>query len=143
MINAKDVITMLVPFPNINSGLAAKAHMYICWHSDDPHYRFVKCQSLKPYMIGNPMFRHYIDEPADLTRNPFNHPSRIDCDKSFVTGSVVYDDELKTSSRPDVCDELYGRILDELFSDGYTDNIINEYELVSLNRLIRWQISDS
>lgn len=137
LINTKDVITMLVPYPNISSKLAVKPHMYICWHSKNPDFKFVKCQSLKPDMIGNPKFTHYIDEPADSTRNPFRHTSRIDCDKSFATTSVAYNDALKTTSRPDVCEDLFKDVLRELFCDGYQEHAINESELVAINRLIQ------
>lgn len=137
LINTKDVITMLMPYPNISSDLAVKPHMYICWHSNTPNYKFVKCQSLKPSMIGDPKFVHYVDEPADITRNPFKRTSRIDCDKSFATISVTYDDRLRTTLRPDVCEDLFTSILEKLYCDGYSEPAIDEAELITLNRYIQ------
>ena len=100
MIKEKDVIRMKVPFPNIDSQLAAKAHMYICRQSSSPNYGFVKVQTLKPQMINSRILLHYVDEQADLSRNPFNHTSRIDCDKLFVSSSVEYHDALKNFFSP-------------------------------------------
>ena len=119
MISEKDVIRMKVPFPDINADLAVKSHMYICRCDSAPDYGFVKCQSFKPSMIGNVNMTHYICEPADSTRNPFEHESLIDCDKFFVTKSVTYDDGLKTTIRPDICSELFIIVVSELEQDGY------------------------
>lgn len=115
LIREKDVIRMKVPFPTISAGLAVQAHMYICGHDSAPDYGFMKCQTLKPQMLGSAKFRHYIDEPADISRNPFSRTSRIDCDKFFVTESVRYGDGLKTTSRPDVCQDLYDGFHDIYF----------------------------
>lgn len=136
LIKEKDVIRMKVPFPNINAGLALQAHMYICGKEEMPKYGFIKCQTLKPQMLGSRVIRHYVDEPADLNRNPFSRTSRIDCDKFFVTTSVRYDEKLKTTSRSDVCDALYDNVKNELAADGYITILVNEDELVTLNALI-------
>ena len=127
---------MKVPFPNIHAGLAVQAHMYICGHDLAPDYGYVKCQTLKPPMLGSDIITHYIDEPADISRNPFSRTSRIDCDKFFVTSSVHYDDGLKTTVRPDICQELYDDVIGELGADGYQTIAVNEDDLVSLNYLI-------
>lgn len=136
MIKEKDVIRMKVPFPSISAGLALQAHMYICGKDTAPDYGFIKCQTLKPQMLGSNVIAHFVDEPANITRNPFGRTSRIDCDKFFVTSSVRYDDGLKTTSRPDVCQELYDDVRCELETDGYMTVPINEDELVTLNYLI-------
>ena len=136
LIKEKDVIRMKVPFPNISAGLALQAHMYICGKEDLPRYGFIKCQTLKPQMLGSGTFKHYIDEPADPARNPFSRTSRIDCDKFFETTSVEYDEKLKTTSRPDVCDELYDCVKRELVMDGYMTIWVNKNKLISLNALI-------
>ena len=54
-----------------------------------------------------------------------------------LTTSVEYDEKLKTTSRPDVCDELYVRVKRELAADGYKTVFVNEDELVLLNALIK------
>lgn len=138
MINSQDVITMLVPFPNISSKLAKSSHMYICKDSSHPHYSFIKCQTLKPKMLIHSPIRHYVDEIPDLSRNPFISDTRIDCDKLFRTDSVTYEDCLKTSIRPDVCDDLYVDVINELMEDGYLDIPINEHDLVYLNWYIHY-----
>lgn len=133
MIEEKDVIRMKVPYPNIDAGLALQAHMYICRRSQGFNYGFVKCQTLKPYMLRSNVMSHYIDEPADITRNPFRRAFRIDCDKLFTTSSVCYDDDMKTDLRHDVCQDLYNAVVQELNAQGHRLIAINEDILVSLN----------
>ena len=58
------------------------------------------------------------------------------CDKLFLTTTVHYDDKLKTSSRPDVCDDLFNSVQIKLLKDGYSCININEIQLKILNRLI-------
>lgn len=135
MIKEQDVIRMKVPFPNISSKLAMNAHMYICGKDTAPHYGFIKCQTLKPYML-NKIIIHYVDEAADATRNPFSRTSRIDCDKLFVSYAVHYDDRLKTTTRPDICGELYGKVKKTLTSHDYKTIAMDEEKLVELNALI-------
>ena len=136
MINAKDVVRMKVPYPSISDGMAVASHMYICHRRSDKDYEYIKCQTLKPYMFSkNPMV-HYYDEQPDISRNPFTRPTRIDCDKLFRTTTVHYNDELKTSNRPDVCEDLFRAVQEELLKAGYSDININEVELKNLNRLI-------
>lgn len=86
-------------------------------------------------LLGNQM-RHFYDEAADISRNPFQRTTRIDCDKLFVTNTVEYADGLKTISRSDVCSELFNDILKELNADGYINISVNEAALQSLNPLI-------
>lgn len=136
MINTKDVVRMKIPYPGIRDTLAVSSHMYICKTAKPPAYEYVKCQTLKPYMITKSVFKHYIDEPADISRNPFLRTTRIDCDKIFSTGAVKYDDGLKTTARPDVCQELYDDVVKEVDADGYTGIALNEDELVSINEKI-------
>ncbi len=128
---------MKIPYPTISDKLALSPHMYVCMDVDDNTYKFVKCQTLKPYMLYNNTISHYCDEQPDITRNPFKRTTRIDCDKLFKTNSVNYDDSLKTTSRPDISIELYNDILKELLADGYLEIGIDENELKMLNILIR------
>lgn len=137
MISERNVIRMKVPYPSISSDLAVQAHMYVCRTSTHPKYSFVKCQTLKPYMlVANPT-KHFIDEQPDSNRNPFSRTTRIDCDKLFSTEKVNYSDALLTTRRCDICQELYDNIITELETDGWTDvPINNEAELIRLNPLI-------
>lgn len=136
MINTRDVIRMKIPYPSISSKLAAAAHMYICKTNNNHKYEFIKCQTLKPYMLMGNQMQHYYDEFADISRNPFQKTTRIDCDKLFTTSTVKYDDALKTTARPDVCMDLYNAVIKELNADGYTSLNIDENILQSLNPLI-------
>lgn len=138
MIKERDVIRMKVPFPSVRDDLALQAHMYICRNESVPEYGFLKCQTVKPWMIGSDTIAHYVDEPADPSRNPFRHDSRIDCDKLFVTSGVKYEDGLKTDIRPDICQELYESVKAELDADGYLSIRIDESDLVRINPFINW-----
>ena len=120
----------------MSSGLANSAHMYICKECDNYRYEYVKCQTLKPYMLSNTVMKHYCDEQADINRNPFTHPTRIDCDKVFTTSLVKYDDLLKTTRKTFVCDELFQKVLCELSADGFTRERVDETELTLLNELV-------
>ena len=126
---------MRVPFPSISSELAVKSHMYICQYANGRQHSFVKCQTLKPYMLlaTSPM-KHYCDEQPNLSRNPFKNTTRIYCDKLFSSRAVKYDLSLLTSNRSDVCDDLFNKIIIELTADGYQNIQMNEQELVQLNR---------
>lgn len=137
MINPKDVIRMKIPYPNISDKLAVSAHMYICKNVKDNVYEYVKCQTLKPKMLTSKILKHFVDEEADILRNPFQKATRIDCDKLFVTDSVQYDNGLKTVTRPDVCQELYDTVMKELDEDGNEEIKLNEDELISLNSMIK------
>lgn len=136
MISEKDVVRMKVPYPSISDGLALSSHMYICKTVNSTIREFVKCQTLKPYMLTNNTMQHYCDEQPDITRNPFRRVTRIDCDKLFATSSVRYDLGLRTDSRTDVCQALYDVVVKELEEDGYTRVGVNETELMSINPLI-------
>jgi len=87
-------------------------------------------------MLIHNTIQHYCDEQPDIQRNPFNHVTRIDCDKLFSSNNVLYDLNLRTTSRVDICQELYDEITNELKKDGYQEIMMNENELTSLNPLI-------
>lgn len=127
---------MRIPYPNIDAKLAVNSHMYICKEVVGNVYKYIKCQTLKPKMLSSTLFKHFVDEDADISRNPFQRTTRIDCDKIFVTDSVQYDDRLKTTTRPDICQELYNTVIGELNADGYATIKMNEDELISINPMI-------
>lgn len=133
MINKKDVITIRLPYPSLESDLATEAHMYICISDIISNFRLVKCQTLKPYMIKNPEFVNFIDEASDISRNPFRHKSRIDCDKVFKTVSVTYSDSLKAVRN--VCDDLYNAVISKL-GDNYKIINVDENKLLQINSAI-------
>lgn len=127
---------MRIPYPGINSDLAVMSHMYICKKAEGSLYEYVKCQTLKPTMLTSKLLKHFVDETADTSRNPFQRATRIDCDKVFYTDSVRYDDRLKTTIRQDVCQELYDLVARELEADGYGVIGLDGDMLVSINPLI-------
>lgn len=136
MIKEKDVVRMKVPYPSVSDKLALSSHMYICKTVNGTLREFVKCQTLKPYMLINGTMKNYCDEQPDIKRNPFKRTTRIDCDKLFQTNTVKYDLGLRTDSRSDVCQSLYDEVVKELEKDGYNNITINETELKNLNPLI-------
>lgn len=127
---------MKVPFPDISSKLAVSPHMYICKDVECNTYRYIKCQTLKPKMLTSKLLRHFVDETPDISRNPFQRATRIDCDKVFMTASVRYGDGLKTDRRPDVCQELYDVVVREVEADGYDKIEMDEDGLTKINPLI-------
>lgn len=137
MIRKKDVIRMKIPFPDISSNLALKSDMYICRSSCGTKYEYVKCQTLKPFMLINSPIINYHDEEPDLSRNPFTKKTRIDCDKLFISSNVLYDDKLKTTARPDVSNEVFQSVEEKLMLNGYAKIQINEKEIKELNNLIK------
>lgn len=138
MISERNVIRMRIPFPTINDKLAAQSHMYICNKSLGRNHEFVKCQTLKPYMLQNNTMVHYWDEKPDITRNPFTKPTRIDCDKIFFTLQVIYERQLLTTLRDDVIDDVMMNVRRELSLGETQVHGLNEKELVLINKLIHF-----
>lgn len=62
LISRNDVVRIKMPFPNIKSELAVNSHMYICHKVCGTATHFVKCQTLKPYMLFSTPMKHYWDE---------------------------------------------------------------------------------
>lgn len=127
MIKNSDVLRMKIPYPKIDSKLAYQAHMYICYKKEFNDYKFIKCQTLKPYMIGenNPV-NNFIDEFPDENRNPFTKHTRIDCDK------------LLTSIRRDICKELYDELEFKIKNIDISIVKVIEKDLIMLNKFIRF-----
>ena len=69
MISKKDVVTLRMPFPNIQASLAVQSHMYICLENINNQKKFIKCQTAKAQLINK--VNTYIIEESDSTRNPF------------------------------------------------------------------------
>lgn len=131
MINAKDVITLKIPYPSIDSDLAIQSHMYICKDYNNHEYQFFKCQSWKPYMINNPDFQNFIHVLPDNNKNPFRRKTSICCDKLFRTINVSYQDILKCNRN--VCDELFLEINNMLNDCNYKIIDLDENNLINLN----------
>ena len=87
-------------------------------------------------MIAMNKLKHYCDEEKDSSRNPFSNKTRIDCDKLFVCNDIICNDKLKTKIRPNVCDDLFNKVIKELNEDGYKTIAVHKNNLISLNPLI-------
>lgn len=94
-----------MPFPNVHSGLAVKAHMYIARGNK---YDLIKAQTFKASVVAR--VDNYLIERPNIDRNPFIRPTLIDLDKMFCLRGIELLDSLKTSLRPNVCLELSQRI---------------------------------
>ncbi len=125
---------MKVPYPNMNSNLAIQAHMYICRTADFNNYKFIKCQTLKPYMLYSNPINNYHDEYPDENRNPFTRPTRIDCDKIFNSINVSYSDNLLATTRRDINNDLFNILLEKIDSQLPKNIFLDRINLARLNR---------
>lgn len=122
-----------MPFPNINAGLAVKAHMYICERKRGNDYCLIKCQSFKNKDYN---LKHFVIEKPDISRNPFKHPSLIDCEKRFNLREVLISDQVLTKRRRDISSELFKSIEDQI-TEECVDEIVDIQNLIILNRGIK------
>lgn len=127
---------MRLPFPTLTSPLAVESHMYVCLMSGK-NKEFAVCQTYKPlkHGSGRPP-KEFIIEPDDITRNPFNRPSIIDCDNKFLINNVTISTELLTTTRKDICAPLYDAIIAKQTHPLLKSHIINPAELISKNHKI-------
>lgn len=130
MINKKDVITIRLPFPTINSALALHSHMYICYAHTVNNYKLVKCQTFKNKFYN---LNHRIIESENINRNPFEHKTLIDCDKLFKLDGLIIPDSLLATHRRDICDELFYKVTTELQTDSYDIRPIERTMVKSVN----------
>jgi uncharacterized protein (UPF0210 family) len=137
LIKKMDVVTMKVPFPSISSKLAVMAHMYVCLE-EGINKEFVKCQTFKPiHLLANkPPFRYIVESP-DITRNPFQKKTTIDCDKAFCVTNVEISPDLLTKTRRNVCSELFTEITNKIKHSAFKKEILNTTELLRLNDKMR------
>lgn len=134
MIDQADVVTMRVPFPQIESSLAVKAHMYVCVQNGT-HKKFIKCQTFKPLHIAKtkPPYQ-YLIEPANIKRNPFMNKTTIDCDKAFCLDNVTIDKSLLTKRRKDVCEDLFGEIQEKTEHVAFLEELLDSSHFLYLNK---------
>lgn len=134
LISKADVVTMYIPFSDIDSSLALNAHMYICIQSGNDK-EFIKCQTFKPtHILPNYPPKQYLIEEQDENRNPFNRRTTIDCDRSFCVCYVIIDK--KSLSERNVCHELFDAIIEKIkHSDFFKENL-DPISLCTLNYFI-------
>ena len=109
MIDKKDVIRLKIPFPNIDSRLALKSHMYICKKNVNYDKELIKCQTFKPKLIF--LLKNFLKEDPNSLRNPFKNTTIIDLDKIFKINKVIIPLELKTDIKSKVSEDLYKDLL--------------------------------
>ena len=126
MISKKDVVTLRMPFPNIQASLAVQSHMYICLENINNQKKFIKCQTAKAKLINK--VNTYIIEESDSTRNPFLKETLLDLDKKFFLLGVKIPLLLRTSIRTNISDILYNEILKKInVSIGKVNIDTNEF----------------
>lgn len=122
-----------MPFPNISSALAISAHMYVCLE-DGQDKHLAKCQTYKPHhLLNNKEPFNYIIENADVTRNPFQRKSIIDCDKKFGISGVTIPTKMRTTVRPDICEPLFTEVVELMNEKNSPIHILPTDGILSLN----------
>lgn len=145
MIDAKDVVTLKMPFPDISSKLAITAHMYICRHNQKSHKKFIKCQTFKNSLVikRNPVVKQWIK--IDKNNYPFlkKKSSLIDCDKEFHLNHVKIPRTLIAGDgTAKIDDNLLDQITHKLISGSKTTNIIGTEEFLSCNPICKKFLSN-
>jgi len=134
MIEKKDVITMRIPFPKVDSKLARVAHMYICLENKYPK-KFLKCQSAYDYLkdIKVPPYK-FIEVAPDVRHNPFCKPTLIDCDKSFsMDQDVIFNRNSLHRRRRDVSDELFAKLKEKILHGDFREIVLPAKIVAQLN----------
>jgi hypothetical protein len=110
LIEKREVILLKIAYPDLHSGLAKVAHMYICYQKVNQTKRLLKCQSYKlSNIVGGSGINRYVIEQPNLSRNPFTKTTIIDCDKLFLTKETISRDFLH-EGRNNISEELYDSI---------------------------------
>lgn len=109
MIEPRDVVTIKIPYPDITSGLAISAHMFICNKKSASNKDLVKCQTFTNQMLIDGTVKNYIMEKKNPDRNPFKKTTLIDCDKIFRVKNVRINLSLLTDPR-NICKDLHKKV---------------------------------
>lgn len=137
MIEVRNVVTIKIPFPDINSDLANVPHMYICLEKQAEIKELLKCQTFKNEMIINNVTKNYVCENPNPERNPFNKPTLIDCDKIFKVKNVKIDLSLRTFPIHSICKNLHSQVKEKLENKEHEIHNLDKTELEMLNGRIR------
>jgi len=134
MIKKKDVLTMRIPFPDVDSKLARIGHMYICLDNKNPK-EFLKCQTERPYLArpNSPPYQ-YIKTMPDIQHNPFRVPTFVDCDKSFIMDhDIVISEKLLATRRRDVSKELFKELKEKIKHQDFKKIELDASTVAQLN----------
>lgn len=133
MIKQRDVITIRLPFPNLNSALAVRSHMYICENEKQNDFCFIKCQT---YKNKNYNLNHYLIEDVDISRNPFNKVSLIDCEKRFNVRNVSISEDILAKKRRNVSEELFKLIKQTINEEECDNKEMDRKDVCTINKKI-------
>ena len=138
MIKERDVIEVLMPFPNISSGLATWKHYYICNKNQSSNKVFFKCQSQKPSFITNNSVRDFRKTFYTIRVSPtvpFKKSTVIDKEVLLMLNSTIVPLEYLSRSKPsNIPSGIYQGIVDEILVKGQPKYItVNRDEFIELN----------
>ena len=138
MIKKRDVIRMLVPFPNAESPLAKTPHMYICLESEYPK-KFLKCQTFKANFRKPSRPPHqFVEVMPNIRHNPFMVLTLVDCDKSFIMNhDIVICEKLLTKRRRDVSEELFFKLKEKIQHKNFEEIVLDATTVSQLNDKIK------
>lgn len=124
-----------MPIPNINSGLAKFAHMYIYVDNSGDH-KLIKAQTFKPQLVAKNIVQNYIDSDLYIGHHPFTRRSLIDLDKYFCFNlKINMDDSLKAHSG--ITDDLHTEIISRTNNlASCSKEIVDGQQLALLNHKI-------
>ncbi|MGL9742736.1 hypothetical protein [Enterococcus sp. DIV1368c] len=110
-----DVIKLKVPYPNVESGLAKKRHMYVFAERHETGKGLFVCTSKKPKHIkkGIPPFNRFEISPEEegcRVKSPFIKTTLVDCDRLFFLNGISVPMALLTEPRC-ICKEYLEKIL--------------------------------
>ena len=139
MISEKDVIKVLMPFPDINSDLALIKHYYI-WHSNVQNNKVLfKCQTHKATMIakcgGNKKFRenYYLIRVGNQV--PFIRNTVVDKKQIFALNDTMIPKKYLSPEKPsNIPEQIYGDIVKEIITDSNPPiRVINKEKFIELD----------
>ncbi|MCV3754209.1 hypothetical protein [Ureaplasma zalophigenitalium] len=134
MINKRDVITLFIPFPCINSQLAKKSHMYICLYKKINKKEMLKVQTAKPLLINT--LANYCLVYPDLQHNPFKKVSLVDLDKVFSIHYVKIPRILCTTIRSNISVSLYEHLKSKLTLHPYKQYVLDPLVIILCNHAL-------
>jgi hypothetical protein len=104
--NVKEVVKLLIDYPDSDSALAKIPHLYVCILSNS-ETRLLKCQSIKPYHLkpGSLPKKRFVVE-VNPQKSPFRLKTLVDLDKVFISSAPVSYPVIGILS-----DELYTELL--------------------------------
>ncbi|MTB56610.1 hypothetical protein [Streptococcus uberis] len=135
MISEKQVIKVLMPFPNDVSGLALIKHYYICNKNNSNNKLLFKCQTQKANLIGKIGIKKFREQYFPIQAStivPFEHQTVVDKKQLFSLLNTTISRSYLTNR--DIPDSIYNNIVKEILTDGSPKTIeINKVDFIRLN----------